>query len=111
MTVCFIPPLPQTHPHRTDDYPADGANADLPGPKHMLWPSVHQPKILELILDKGANLRKAPGVLELAASINSLEAVTILLRHNVDVNAKKDGIFTREQRPGSLCQLSCNRRG
>lgn len=55
---------------------------------------MHQPRILELILEKGANLRKAPGVLELAASINSLEAVTILLKHGVDVDAKKDGIFT-----------------
>ena len=72
----------------------NGANPDLPGPKHMLWPSVHQPRILELILEKGANLRKAPGVLELAASINSVEAVTILLKYGVDVNAKKDGIFT-----------------
>lgn len=72
----------------------NGANADLPGPKHMLWPSVHQPRILELILAKGANLRKAPGVLELAASINSVEAVNILIKHGVDVNAKKDGIFT-----------------
>nr|OQO23279.1 hypothetical protein B0A51_08895 [Rachicladosporium sp. CCFEE 5018] len=71
-----------------------GALPNLPGPKHMLWPSVHHPMILELLLDKGADLRKAPGVLELATSINSIEAVKILLKHGVDVNAKKDGIFT-----------------
>lgn len=71
-----------------------GADVNLPGPKHMLWPAVHCPPILELILDNGATLAKAPGVLELATSMNSLEAVNILLRHGVDINAKKDGIFT-----------------
>ena len=71
-----------------------GANVNLPAPKHMLWPAVHQPKTLELLLESGADLRRAPGVLELASSINSLEAVLVLLKHGVDVNAKKDGIFT-----------------
>ena len=71
-----------------------GADPDLPGPKHMLWPAVHQPRVLEHLLEHGANLQRAPGVLELATSINSLEAVTILLKHGVNVNAKKDGIFT-----------------
>jgi len=73
---------------------AHGANPNLPGPKHMLWPAVHQPQILELLLEQGADLNRAPGVLELATSINSLEAVSILLKHGVDPNAKKDGIFT-----------------
>lgn len=72
----------------------NGANVNLPGPKHMLWPSVHQPKTLELLLENGADLKRAPGVLELATSINSVEAVTILLKHGCDPNAKKDGIFT-----------------
>ncbi|KAK4541651.1 hypothetical protein LTR36_007795 [Oleoguttula mirabilis] len=71
-----------------------GANPNLPGPKHMLWPAVHQPRILGVLLDQGADLQRAPGVLELATSINSLEAVNILLKHGVDVNAKKDGIYT-----------------
>jgi ankyrin repeat protein len=71
-----------------------GANVNLPAPKHMLWPAVHQPKTLELLLESGADLRRAPGVLELASSINSIEAVMILIKHGVDVNAKKDGIFT-----------------
>ena len=71
-----------------------GANVNLPGPKHMLWPSVHQPKTLELLLENGADLKRAPGVLELASSINSMQAVTILLKHGCDPNAKKDGIFT-----------------
>ena len=71
-----------------------GANPNLPGPKHMLWPAVHQPRCLQLLLEKGADLRRAPGVLELASSINSIDAVNILLKHNADPNAKKDGIFT-----------------
>lgn len=71
-----------------------GANPNLPGPKHMLWPSVHRPQILERLLQERADLRRAPGVLELATSINSLEAVQILLKHGADPNAKKDGIFT-----------------
>lgn len=33
-------------------------------------------------------------MLELASSINSVEAVKILIKHGVDPNAKKDGIFT-----------------
>ncbi|GAB7365963.1 hypothetical protein MBLNU230_g7291t1 [Neophaeotheca triangularis] len=70
------------------------ANPNLPGPKHMLWPAVHRPQILERLLQKGADLRRAPGCLELATSINSLEAVQILFKHGVDPNAKKDGIFT-----------------
>jgi len=60
----------------------------------MLWPAVHQPRILELLLEHGATLTRAPGVLELATSINSREAIDILLRFNVDPNAKKDGIYT-----------------
>ncbi|KAK3638480.1 hypothetical protein LTR56_003226 [Elasticomyces elasticus] len=71
-----------------------GADPNLPGPKHMLWPAVHRPQMLKLLLEKGANLTRAPGVLELATSINSLEAVNVLLKHGCDPNAKKDGIFT-----------------
>ena len=71
-----------------------GANPNLPGPKHMLWPAVHQPRTLELLLEKGADLQRAPGVLELATSINSPDAMGILLKHGADPNAKKDGIFT-----------------
>jgi ankyrin repeat protein len=70
------------------------ANPNLPGPKHMLWPAVHKPDILEILLAKGANLKLAPGILELATSINSVEAVEALLKHKADPNAKKDGIYT-----------------
>lgn len=71
-----------------------GANPNLPGPKHMLWPAVHKPDILEILLAKGANLKLAPGILELATSINSVEAVDALLKYKADPNAKKDGIYT-----------------
>jgi ankyrin repeat protein len=70
------------------------ANPNLPGPKHMLWPAVHKPEILEILLAKGANLKLAPGILELATSINSVEAVDALLKYHADPNAKKDGIYT-----------------
>ncbi|KAL3965624.1 hypothetical protein ACCO45_002628 [Purpureocillium lilacinum] len=71
-----------------------GANPNLPGPKHMLWPSTYQPACLKLLLAHGADYKKAPGVMELATSINSLESIRILLEAGVDPNAKKDGVYT-----------------
>lgn len=71
-----------------------GADPNLPGPKIMLWPAVHQPAILEILLERGSDLRRAPGVLELATSINSRKAIDLLLKHGADPNAKKDGIYT-----------------
>ncbi|SMR61235.1 unnamed protein product [Zymoseptoria tritici ST99CH_3D1] len=70
------------------------ADPNLPGPKIVLWPAVHHPAILEELLTHGADLRRAPGVLELATSTNSTEAVNILLHHGADTNAKKDNIYT-----------------
>lgn len=70
------------------------ANPNLPGPKHMLWPAAGLPRILELLLARGADPRKAPGVMELATSENNLESVRVLLKAGVDANAKKDGIYT-----------------
>ncbi|KAI0177550.1 ankyrin repeat-containing domain protein [Pestalotiopsis sp. NC0098] len=71
-----------------------GANVNLPAPKHMLWVAVHRPDILKIILARGADHRKAPGILELATSINNYESVKILINSGVDINAKKDGIYT-----------------
>ncbi|KAL8420406.1 hypothetical protein RB594_003262 [Gaeumannomyces avenae] len=71
-----------------------GANPNLPGPKHMLWPATMQPACLKLLLARGADTRKAPGILELATSTNSPESVRILIEAGVDVNAKKDGVYT-----------------
>jgi ankyrin repeat protein len=71
-----------------------GANPNLPGPKHMLWPSTYYPECLQLLLDKGADYKKTPGIMELASSINNIESVRILLNAGVDPNAKKDGVYT-----------------
>ncbi|ORY56323.1 ankyrin repeat-containing domain protein [Pseudomassariella vexata] len=71
-----------------------GANPNLPGPKHMLWPSTYQPACLKVLLARGADPKKTSGIMELATSINNLESVHILLKAGVDPNAKKDGIYT-----------------
>lgn len=71
-----------------------GANPNLPGPKHMLWPAVHNPQALQLLLARGADYNKAPGILELATSINCMEAIMALLKAGVSPNVKKDGIYT-----------------
>ncbi|CAK7231020.1 hypothetical protein SBRCBS47491_007790 [Sporothrix bragantina] len=71
-----------------------GADANRPGPKHVLWPSTYHPSCLAPLLAHGADLRKAPGVLELATSLNKIETVRQLLKAGVDINAKKDGVYT-----------------
>ncbi|RMD40775.1 hypothetical protein DV735_g4377, partial [Chaetothyriales sp. CBS 134920] len=71
-----------------------GANPNLPGPKHPLWPSTYQPKGLQLLISRGADLRKCPGILELATSLNNMESVKTLINAGVDVNTKKDGVYT-----------------
>lgn len=71
-----------------------GANPNLAGPKHPLWPATHDPALLQLLLSRGAKPKMAPGIMELATSMNSIEAVQILLDANVDPNIKKDGVYT-----------------
>lgn len=71
-----------------------GADPNLPAPKHLLWTAVRHQEILRVLLEQGANLKRAPGILELATSINSLEAMICLMKHGADPNAKKDGIYT-----------------
>ncbi|KAK2609325.1 hypothetical protein QQS21_002106 [Conoideocrella luteorostrata] len=71
-----------------------GANTNLPGPKHMLWPATYQPQCLQALLSNGADFKKSPGIMELATSINSIESIRILLKAGVDPNAKKDGVYT-----------------
>lgn len=71
-----------------------GADPNLPGPKHLLWPASYQPPLLKMLLARGADFRRAPGVMELATSINNIESVRLLLNHGVDPNAKKDGVYT-----------------
>jgi ankyrin repeat protein len=71
-----------------------GANPNLPGPKHMLWPATYHPACLEVLLSHGADSKKSPGIMELAVSINNMESVRILLKAGVDPNIKKDGTYT-----------------
>ncbi|KAJ2966466.1 hypothetical protein NUW58_g10655 [Xylaria curta] len=70
------------------------ANPNLPGPKHVLWPATYQPQCLQVLLNRGADHRKTPGIMELATSINKIDSVSILLKVGVDPNAKKDGVYT-----------------
>lgn len=71
-----------------------GADPNLPGPKHLLWPSTYQPKALQLLLSRGADHVKAPGIMELASSIKNMESISILLKAGVSPNTKKDGTYT-----------------
>ncbi|KAH7402056.1 ankyrin repeat-containing domain protein [Phaeosphaeria sp. MPI-PUGE-AT-0046c] len=72
----------------------NGANPNLPGPKHPLWPSTYKPKVLQLLLARGADHKKTPGVMELAASLKKLESVKILVEAGVSPNVRKDGVYT-----------------
>ncbi|KAI0118262.1 ankyrin repeat-containing domain protein [Nemania sp. FL0031] len=71
-----------------------GANPNLPGPKHMLWPAIHSPRCMQVLLERGADHKKAPGVMEQATATNKIDSVKVLLKAGVDPNSKKDGIFT-----------------
>lgn len=71
-----------------------GANSNLPGPKYMLWPAIYQAPSLQVLLVYGADYKKSPGIIELAASINNIESVRVLIKAGVDPNVKKDGVYT-----------------
>ncbi|KAM3501292.1 hypothetical protein MY11210_009395 [Beauveria gryllotalpidicola] len=71
-----------------------GADSNLPGPKHMLWPAQGYPECLRILLANAADHKKTPGIMELATSINSIESIRLLLKAGVDPNAKKDGVYT-----------------
>lgn len=82
------------------------ANPNLPGPKHLLWPAtMHSTACLQLLLKHGADHKKTPGVMELAASINNIESIKALLKAGVNPNIKKDSVYTplcsaiRDNRP------------
>ncbi|KAF4497870.1 ankyrin 3 [Fusarium agapanthi] len=92
-----------------------GANPNLPGPKHMLWPATYQSACLQVLLAHGADPKKAPGIMELAVSVNNIESVKILLNAKVDPNQKKDGVYTplctsiRDNRPDIFHLLLANK--
>jgi ankyrin repeat protein len=71
-----------------------GADPNLPGPKHPLWPATYKPKVLQLLLSRGADCKKTPGIMELAASLKRLESISILIQAGVSPNVRKDGVYT-----------------
>lgn len=71
-----------------------GANPNLAGPKHPLWPATYDSTTLRLLISRGAKPGMTPGIMELAASLNNIRSVRILLEAGVDPNSKKDGIYT-----------------
>ncbi|KAJ5339447.1 hypothetical protein N7452_006175 [Penicillium brevicompactum] len=87
------------------------ANPNLPGPEHALWPAVYRPACLRILLLRGADIRKTPGIMEQATSVNNIDAVRVLLEAGVDPNSKKDGIYTplcsaiRDDRPEIITLL------
>ncbi|KAA8573245.1 hypothetical protein EYC84_003739 [Monilinia fructicola] len=92
-----------------------GADPNLPGPKHMLWPATYHNACLQYLLSHGADAKKCPGIMELATSINNIESVRTLLKAGVDPNAKKDGVYTplctsiRDDRPEIFKLLLSNK--
>ncbi|CAJ0545173.1 Ff.00g086460.m01.CDS01 [Fusarium sp. VM40] len=92
-----------------------GANPNLPGPKHMLWPATYQSACLQVLLAHGADPKKAPGIMELAVSVNNIESVKVLINAKVDPNQKKDGVYTplctsiRDNRPDIFNLLLANK--
>ncbi|KAJ4337123.1 hypothetical protein N0V95_008419 [Ascochyta clinopodiicola] len=71
-----------------------GANPNLPCPKHPLWPSCYHPDALSLLLSRGADHKRTPGIMELAASLKKLESVKVLINAGVSPNVRKDGAYT-----------------
>lgn len=73
---------------------AHGADPNLPGPKLALWPATSFPDCLNILLSNGADAVKAPGIMELAASMNNIASIRLLLKAGVNPNLKKDGVYT-----------------
>lgn len=71
-----------------------GADPNLPAPKHPLWPSTYHAETLQLMLSRGADTKKAPGVMELASTLKNIDSVSVPLNAGVSPNTKKDGIYT-----------------
>jgi ankyrin repeat protein len=71
-----------------------GCDTNLPGPKHLLWPSSYHAPCLKLMLDSGADPKKCPGLMELAASLNNIDSIRLLIKAGVDPNVRKDGVYT-----------------
>lgn len=72
----------------------NGASPNLAGPKHPLWQATYYPPALKLLLARGAKQQMATGIMELASSINSIEAIQILLAAGASPDQRKDGLYT-----------------
>ncbi|OQE31955.1 hypothetical protein PENSTE_c001G01273 [Penicillium steckii] len=87
------------------------ANPNLPGPEHPLWPAVYRPACLRILLARGADTHKTPGIMEQATSVNNIDAVRVLLQAGISPNSKKDGTYTplcsaiRDDRPDIIALL------
>ncbi|RDW84112.1 ankyrin repeat domain-containing protein [Aspergillus mulundensis] len=87
------------------------ANPNLPGPEHALWSGIHHPNCLRILLARGADVTKAPGLMEQATSANNIDAVRVLLEAGISPNTKKDGVYTplcsaiRDDRPDLVSLL------
>ncbi|KAJ5242648.1 uncharacterized protein N7469_000975 [Penicillium citrinum] len=87
------------------------ANPNLPGPEHPLWPAVYRPACLSILLARGADTHKTPGIMEQATSVNNIDAVRVLLQAGISPNSKKDGTYTplcsaiRDDRPDIITLL------
>ncbi|RVX70417.1 hypothetical protein B0A52_05916 [Exophiala mesophila] len=82
-----------------------GASPNLAGPKHPLWQATYYPPALKLLLSRGAKPKMATGIMELAASINNIESIKILLAAGESPNQRKDGLYT------PLCSAIRDNRG
>ncbi|KAK5044423.1 hypothetical protein LTR84_011295 [Exophiala bonariae] len=71
-----------------------GASPNLAGPKHPLWQATYYPPALKLLLLRGAKQQMAIGIMELAASINNIESIQILLAAGASPDQRKDGLYT-----------------
>lgn len=71
-----------------------GADPNLPCPKHPLWPSCYHPEALALLLSRGADHKRTPGIMELASSLKKLESIKVLIHAGVSPNIRKDGAYT-----------------
>ncbi|KAE8344888.1 ankyrin repeat-containing domain protein [Aspergillus arachidicola] len=73
----------------------NGANPNLPGLEHVVWPAIYRPACLHILIASGADVRKAPGIIEQAIIYNNINSTRSILRASVNPNFKKEGVVVR----------------
>ncbi|KAJ6047003.1 uncharacterized protein N7446_011837 [Penicillium canescens] len=75
------------------------ANPNMPGPEHVLWSAVHRPGCLRILLARGADVRKTPGLMEQATKM-----LGWLLAHGADPNLRGQDwpVYMATQSPSML---------